>query len=128
MLDAADYDGVGELFADGALLDPKAREIARGRDAIASFYRRTVILYDGSPQTDHATTDAEIDVNEGAATATCNSRFVTHQLIDGHRVRIAAGRYADEFARADGRWRFKSRQFFLDESREIAQHLTIEPT
>ena len=106
------------------MLDPDGNELARGRDAVAAFYRRIVILYDGSPQTEHATTDVEIDVDESSGTATARSKYVVHQ----NGVRVAAGRYVDAFARVDGVWRFAGRQFFLDESREIGKHITIETT
>lgn len=104
------------------MLDPSGNELARGSDAVAEFYRRTVILYDGSPQTEHTTSDVEIDVDESLGTA--RSKYVVHQM----GVRVAAGRYADDFRRIDGVWRFASRQFFLDESREIGKHITIETT
>ncbi len=124
-MDAADFDGVGELFADGALLDPDGREIAGGRDAVASFYRRTVILYDGSPRTDHVTADAVIEIDDDAEGATVTSTYIVHQEIDGRRVRVAAGRYADRFRRIDSRWRFAQRQFFLDETNEISKHVRM---
>jgi hypothetical protein len=117
---------VGDLFAGGALVDPNGNEIARGRESVASFYRSTVILYDGSPRTDHVTKDAVVDVDEREGTATCRSAYVVHQEIDGVRVRVAEGHYSDAFRRVDGTWRFARRQFFLDESREIGKHITIE--
>jgi hypothetical protein len=125
LLDAADYEGVGELFADGALLDPDGAEMARGRDGVANFYKRRVILYDGSPDTEHVTKDAVIEVDDASTTATARSSFVTHQRIDGRRVRVAAGRYEDRFAVIDGRWAFTHRRFFLDESDEIEKHVRL---
>jgi hypothetical protein len=125
LVDAADFDCVGELFSEATLLDPEGREIARGPGAVADFYRRTVVLYDGSPRTEHVTGDPVIKVDEEAGTATSESTYVVHLDIDGQRVRVAAGRYSDRFARADGRWRFTQRQFFLDETREISKHVRM---
>ena len=122
-MDAGDFDGVGELFAAGVLLDPDGNEIARGREAVASFYRRIVILYDGSPRTEHVTADAEIQIHDENAAVT--STYVVHQQIDGHRARVAAGRYADRFRRIAGRWRFAQRQFFLDEAHEMSNHVRM---
>ena len=119
LLDAADYDGVGELFADGTLLDPEGREIARGRDDVRDFYRRTVILRDGSPRTEHATTEIEISLEGDRASA--RSRFLTH--MEG--VQVAAGRYEDTFMRDGDIWRFTTRRFFLDDARGLSTHVRL---
>jgi ketosteroid isomerase-like protein len=124
-MDAADFDGVGDLFADGALFDPEGRKIARGRDAVAEFYRRTVMLHDGSPRTEHVTIDPVIEIDEDAGTASALSSYVVHQEIEGSRVSIAAGRYEDGFRRADGLWRFISRRFFVDELGDVSGHLRM---
>jgi hypothetical protein len=124
-MDAADFDGVGELFADGGLFDPEGRVIASGHDAVADFYRRTVMLHDGSPRTEHVTIDPVIEIDEDTGIASSLSSYVVHQDIDGSRIRIAAGRYEDGFRRADGTWRFISRRFFVDELGDVSGHLRM---
>ncbi len=118
-MDAADFDAVGELFADGVLLDPERHEIAKGREGVAEFYKRMVILHDGSPRTKHVTRDAVIDVDEG--TATSHSSYEVHQ----DDVLVAAGRYEDRFRRSDRKWRFTERRFYLDEAGDVSQHLRV---
>jgi SnoaL-like protein len=122
-MDAADFDGVGELFADGALLDDGGWEIVRGRDAVADFYRRIVILHDGSPRTRHVTADPIIEIDEPAGTATARSTYVVHQ--DGLPAPIVAGRYHDRFRCIDGVWRFAERRFFVDRAGDLSAHLRI---
>src|SRR5690606_29171946 len=38
-IDLGDFDGVGALFAEGALADEHGAELARGAEAVAAFYR-----------------------------------------------------------------------------------------
>src|SRR5437763_15658575 len=89
-MDAADWPGVGALFAVGALTDEHGTDVARGADAVAALYRGMVQLYDGTPRTRHLTTNAVIDVY--GDTATCRSAFLVLQQLDGAPLQpIAAG-------------------------------------
>jgi 3-phenylpropionate/cinnamic acid dioxygenase small subunit len=122
VMDAGDWDGLGALFAHGALTDGDGNEVARGAQAVAALYGATVVLHDGSPRTRHLTTNPVIDVT--GDTATCRSSFaVLQQVGDGPLAPVAAGRYRDRFVRADGAWRFAERAFHLDQVGDTSQHL-----
>lgn len=119
-IDAADFDGVGELFAQGELCAGDGPAFARGAVAVAAFYRATVQLHDGSPRTKHLVTNLVID----GATAR-SSYVVLQQVGDGPLQTIITGRYEDRFARAlDGPgWCFEQRRFYVDLVGDLSQHL-----
>ena len=122
VMDAGDFVALGELFAEGVLLDEEGREIARGAEEVTSLWTAMVRRYDGSPRTRHLVTGPIIEIQ--GDTATCRSSFAVlqHQPL-GPLVAVAAGRYRDEFVCAEGGWRFASRQFFLDQEGDLSQHM-----
>jgi hypothetical protein len=123
LMDAGDFDGVGELFEDGVLLGPREDELARGATAVADFYRRTVKLYEGSPRTKHLVLNTvfEAVTNDDA---TAHSSYLVLQGIDELRP-IITGRYEDRFVREDVTWRFSARRFFVDLAGDLSQHLNL---
>ena len=121
-MDAADWAGLGELFAAGALTDGDGNELARGAAAVSAMYAGMVRLYDGSPRTRHLTVNAVLEVQD--STATCRSSFlVLQQLSGGPLEPIAAGRYRDRFRRIAGGWVFAERAFALDQTGDLSRHL-----
>ena len=122
VMDAGDFAALGQLFADGRLIDDRGREIARGAEAVTSLWTAMVKLYDGSPRTRHLVTGPIIDVQGDAATCRSSFAVLQHQP-GGPLIPVAAGRYRDEFVCADGTWRFSSRQFFLDQEGDLSQHM-----
>jgi ketosteroid isomerase-like protein len=125
LIDAGDFDGLGALFADAVLLDERGRTAARGSADATALWSGFIKRYDGSPRTRHTFSGPVITV-EGD-TATCRSSFVVfQQLRPGRLEPIAAGRYLDQLACTDGEWRFTSRQFFLDQTGDVSQHM-MEP-
>jgi ketosteroid isomerase-like protein len=121
VMDAADWKGLGRLFAEGHLVDEKGREIARGAEAVTALWSTMVRVYDGSPRTRHLITGPVITVH--ADTALCRSTFaVLQQGQDGVLRAIAAGRYRDTFACTDGTWHFTERQFLLDNEGDMSGH------
>lgn len=121
VMDAADWAGLGALFASGRLIDEHGREIARGAEAVTALWSAMVRLYDGSPRTRHLVSGPVLTVAGG--TASCRSSYaVLQQGTDGALRPIAAGRYRDTFARTDGTWHFTERQFFLDQEADMSQH------
>ena len=121
VMDAGDWQGLGELLADAELQDEQGRVIARGATAVTTLWTHMVRLYDGSPRTRHLVTGPVIEV-EGD-TAVCRSSFAVLQQVEGGPLQsVAAGRYRDTFAATDGRWHFTSRQFFLDQEGDMREH------
>ena len=126
-MDAGDWDGLGDLFADAVLVDEHGAEAARGREGVRAMYAATR-TYDGSPRTRHLTTNTVIEVDDGAGTATARSAYVVLQATDALPLQpIITGRYRDRFARgADGAWRFVERSFSVDLLGDLSHHLPYE--
>ena len=123
-IDAGDFDGVGALFADGALADDAGRELARGAEGVAAFYSAGTRLHAGSPRTKHLVTNVVLDVDEEAGRASARSSYlVLQQVDDGPLQPIITGRYHDRFERAASRWRFVERRFFVDLVGDLSRHL-----
>ncbi len=124
-IDAGDFAGVGQLFANGALADADGRELARGPDAVEAFYAAGTRLHDGSPRTKHLVTNVVLDVvDEDAGRAAVRSSYlVLQQVDDGPLQPIITGRYHDAFDLADGTWRFVERRFLVDLVGDLSRHL-----
>jgi len=126
LIDAGDFAGLGELFSDAVLLDERGRVAARGAADTTALWTGMIKRYDGSPRTRHTVNGPVIEVRDDG-TADCRSSFVVFQQLGAGRLApIAAGRYRDTFASDEGVWRFTSRQFFLDQTGDVSQHM-MEP-
>ena len=121
MVDAADFDGVAELFARGAYGMPGA--LVEGR-AIGGVMRSAVVLHDGAMRTKHITSNLLVELAEDARTATCRSYFTVMQATDTLPLQpILTGRYADRLARDDEGWYFVERLITMEQLGDVSQHL-----
>ena len=125
-IDAGDFAGVADLFAHATVTAEGNDAVQRGADEVRAMYEGWVRRYDdGTPRTKHVTTNLILDVDEGAGTATCRSYFTVLQQTDALALQpIIAGRYHDEFERADGTWRFTLRHMITDLVGDLSHHLT----
>ena len=91
-IDAGDLEGVADLFRHGRILADDAPEGMQfnGRDEVLAMYQASTLIYEdtGTPKTQHVTTNAIIEVDDDAGTATARTRY--HRLPAGRR-RAAAG-------------------------------------
>lgn len=129
-IDAGDFAAVGDLFAHGRLLAPDGTPIATGRDEVVALYEATTRRYpDGTPRTRHVTTNAIVEVDAGAGTATCRSSFTVLQQADDAPLQpIIAGRYHDRFEQhADGTWWFHERRMVPELFGDLSRHLLFDP-
>jgi len=125
LMDAADWPGVGRLFADARLVTEDGTAFAEGSAAVQALYENGTKLYDGSPRTRHVTANSIIEVSGDRAEA--RSSYVVFQAVSGFELQpIITGRYRDEFIRVDGAWRFAQRMFLVDHVRDLSHHLTYE--
>jgi hypothetical protein len=127
-IDRGDYDGIGELFAEGTIAGPDGTPLARGREQVARLYERTTRRHeDGTPRTHHVTSNLILEVDEPAATARGRCYYTVLQAVPGLPLQpIVAGRYHDTFARSGGAWSFRERRMFVDLTGELGQHLLID--
>ena len=128
-IDAGDFDGVADLFAHGRVCGQEGgppETVFEGRDRVLAMYERSTRRYDdtGTPKTKHLTTNARIEVDEEAGTATCRSTFVVLQATDALALQpIITGHYGDTFQRLEGVWWFDTRTMYVDQLGDLSQHL-----
>ena len=90
------------------------------------LYGRTTRLHEdtGTPKTKHVTTNAIIEVDDEAGTATAQSSYLVTQATPELPLQvIITGRYRDTFHRIDGRWWFDTRTMYVDQTGELGHHL-----
>jgi 3-phenylpropionate/cinnamic acid dioxygenase small subunit len=119
-LDAADFDGVADLFAAATFSGPGGRA-HRGAAAVRRMYDR-VILYAGSPRTKHVITNLLVDIDADGASSRC-AFAVLHNVAPNAPITVVlAGRYEDRFVRDAGQWRFAARRVYVDATGDLAAH------
>lgn len=130
LIDAGDLAGVADLFAHGEVSAEGSPEVARGRDAVLTMYSSTARIHaDGTLRTKHVTTNAIVEVQAEAGTATCRSYYtVLQQTADLPLQAIICGRYHDRFERVNGTWRFAKRHIFTDLFGDLSEHLLFDAT
>ncbi len=68
-----------------------------------------------------------LEIDAAAGSAEARSHFTVHQQTEELRLQvIITGRYRDRIERVDGRWRFTSRCFFVDQIGDLSQHLLFD--
>jgi hypothetical protein len=124
-LDAGDFDGVGQLFADGRLATEDGTVLAEGAEGVAAFYRARTIDHGGSPRTKHLVVDTVLDPAADGATIIARSSYVVLQAVEGSfpLQPIITGRYVDTFAAAGERWEWRERRFSVDQLGDLTHHL-----
>ncbi|OPG09731.1 hypothetical protein B1R27_04885 [Streptomyces sp. GKU 895] len=129
LVDTGDFAGVGELFADAVFIGGGAPVLGRDR-GVENMLRDSVILYeDGTPRTQHVTTNIAVDIHEEAGTAAARSYVTVFQALPDFPLQpVAAGRYSDRFERADGHWRFTERRVRIHLVGDVSRHLRGQPT
>ncbi|MCI2423013.1 nuclear transport factor 2 family protein [Saccharopolyspora sp. K220] len=124
LVDDGDFAGVGSLLADATYRGSGAPLV--GREAIEKWFRDTLIVYsDGTPRTQHVTTNIIVERDERAPdTAFARSYVTVLQALPGQSPKIiAAGRYRDRFERHDAAWRFAERRVDIRLVGDLSDHL-----
>ncbi|KWT61155.1 aromatic-ring-hydroxylating dioxygenase [Streptomyces albus subsp. albus] len=111
------------LLADAAFIGSGAP--VRGAEAIERMFRETLIVYaDGTPRTQHVTSNVAIEADERAGTADARSYVTVLQALPELPLQvIAAGRYRHRFERRGGRWRFVERRVRMRLVGDVSRHL-----
>jgi 3-phenylpropionate/cinnamic acid dioxygenase small subunit len=130
-IDAGDLEGVADLFTHGriaASTEALPDQTFEGRERVLGLYRASTRIYDdGTPRTKHVTTNAIIEVDDGANSASARSYYTVFQRVDDLPLQpIIAGRYHDTFRRIDGRWWFDTRVMLVDLVGDLSRHLLYE--
>ena len=128
-IDAGDFAGVAEVFADATLTFEGFGDAVTGRDAIAALYTRTTRRYeDGTPRTKHVMTNVMVDVADDGETASSRSYFTVLQAVPGALALqpVIAGRYRHTYARVDGRWRVTTMHITIDLVGDLGHHMLFD--
>jgi uncharacterized protein (TIGR02246 family) len=128
LVDAGDFAGLGELFADG-VFGGEGDMVVRGREPVEKVFRAMVRVYeDGTPRTKHVTTNIRIEVDEEPGTAVAHSYVTVFQALPDMALQpIVAGRYRDVFERRHDTWCFTERKFTSDLVGDVSRHLLVGP-
>ncbi len=129
LIDAGDFEAVGELMARATLADEQGHVVATGADEVTALYAATTRRHaDGTPGTQHlvANTSFSEPASDGSVTAT--SAFVVLQALPDLPLQpIITGEYVDTFACDDGVWYFTERRFRIGRTGDLSRHLLINP-
>lgn len=128
-IDAGDFAGVGDLFAQAIVLDPAGEVLATGKNEVQAIYDRSTKRYsDGTPGTQHVTTNMILMLADSGREATARSRFTVMQALPDFPLQcIIAGSYEDEFAYDDaGGWYFTQRQMKPKLIGDLSRHLNFD--
>ena len=125
LIDAGDFDGLGDLLGRAAVGSVDNPGLLRGRDSLVALFTGTTRRYpDGTPGTKHVTTNLILDIDEEAGTASARSYFTVLQAVPGLPLQpIVAGRYHDRFERDDQGWYFSERLFLIELVGDVSHHM-----
>lgn len=128
-IDAGDFAGIGALFARARMLGPTGDVLGTGRDQVKALYERTTTVYeDGSPMTQHLTTNVILSPGRDGQTVAARSRFTVMQALPDFPLQcIITGYYEDQFAHdeSDG-WYFTERWMKPKLMGDLSRHLKFE--
>lgn len=109
LYDAGDFAGYAELFAHGRVAGPLST--LHGADEVRAYHEENCLLYDGSPQTRHVTTNVHIEIGDDDRTAEARSYVTVYQALPDFPLQaIFVGQYQDQLEKVDGAWRFAERR------------------
>ncbi|MBM3676177.1 MAG: nuclear transport factor 2 family protein [Actinobacteria bacterium] len=128
MIDAADFEGIGALFARGRITGRGMPGAIEGAEAVRDLYAGTNRVHpDGTLRTRHLTTNVLTDIDEESGTATARSSFLVLQATSELAFQpIVAGRYHDRFGRTDAEWHFVEREMRVEQVGDVREHLRID--
>jgi hypothetical protein len=126
--DAGDIAGFADLFARGTLDFGRLAPAATGAQAVYEMIDRLVIMYDGSPRTNHVMSNVVIDIDEDRRGASAGCYVQILQATDGFPLQIiATGIYSDRFVNDDGDWRFDVRRSASSLVGDVSHHVRLRP-
>ncbi len=126
-IDSGDLEGMARLFEHAIYCAGDQPPLTDWRQ-VAALNASLIRLYaDGTPRTQHVTTNVLVEIAPGGATASARSRFTVLQAAPGQPLQIVvAGRYHDRFAKVDGAWRFSERHIRMDLLGDLSHHLHLD--
>lgn len=123
LIDAGDFDGVGQLLGRGAFMG------VTGAGRIAELFAATTRRFPehaNTPRTRHLVLNPIVEV-DGTAASARSTFFVVQQTESVSLQPIVVGRYADTFARDEDGWFFTDRTVVIEMLGDVSDHLLIDP-
>ena len=136
LIDAGDFDGVGQLLARATFGGTGPQGVS-GAGAIAKLFAATTRRYPdhgNTPRTRHLVLNPIVELSSeisAARTATSRSTFCVVQNTEAVPLQpIVVGRYYDTFGRdpdVPGGWYFTERKVEVQMVGDVSDHLTVDP-
>jgi hypothetical protein len=124
--DAAQFDEFAALFTDGTLTLTGIAPPATGAEAVRATIEQLVILYEGSPRTNHIMSNVMIDIDAGGQIARARTYVQILQAVRGLPLQIiATGIYSDRFAKRGEEWTFAERTSVGSLVGDVSHHLRL---
>ena len=126
-VDTAQYDALGELFADARITANKTDQVFVGATAVRDYWRMSNKRFEcNTPRTHHVITNLEFEqALDGAITVrSCFSVFQGTRAIPLQP--IACGRYEDVFAMNADRWCYRSKHIEVTLLGDVSDHLNVQ--
>ena len=111
-IDGGDFDEIGRIFAHGRMIGPDGQVSGTGHAGVKAIYDNSTVLFeDGTPKTQHVTTNLIYEFEDNDQTAKVRSRFTVFQALPDFPLQpIITGHYADVFSYTDELgWHFVER-------------------
>ena len=127
LLDSGDLGENGEYVRTCKVVagDGSGTEIS-GVENILKLYQEHTRIYsdDGTPHTQHVTTNAIVKVESDGVRAECKSYAIVFQSADDFPIQPIIGvQYFDKFEKANGVWRFSERKIVSRLFGDLSKHL-----
>ena len=124
-LDAGDLDGVAALFEHATFRSKGNEGALTGSAEVRAAFAGSVVFHDdGTPATQHVTSNLYVDEDDDGRHAVAHSAFTVLQQTATLPLQVVcAGRYTDTFEHVDGVWRFADRMVDIRFFGDVTQHL-----
>jgi 3-phenylpropionate/cinnamic acid dioxygenase small subunit len=130
LIDAGDFDGVGQLLARGTF-GGRGPQGVSGAATIAKLFAKTTRRYadhGNTPRTRHLVLNPIVEISP-QRTATARSTFCVVQNTETVPLQpIVVGRYFDAFSCDDSGWYFTERKVEVQMIGDVSAHLMVDPT
>jgi 3-phenylpropionate/cinnamic acid dioxygenase small subunit len=130
LIDAGDFDGVGQLLAR-ATFGGTGPQGVEGAASIAKLFAATTRRYPdhaNTPRTRHLVLNPIVEISS-ERTATARSTFCVIQNTETVPLQpIVVGRYFDAFNCDDAGWYFVERKVEVQMVGDVSAHLMVDPT
>jgi 3-phenylpropionate/cinnamic acid dioxygenase small subunit len=130
LIDAGDFDGVGQLLARATFGGTGPQGVA-GAENIAKLFAATTRRYldhGNTPRTRHLVLNPIVEIS-AERTATARSTFCVIQDAETMPLQpIVVGRYFDAFTCDDSGWYFTERKVEIQMIGDVSAHLMVDPT